>query len=546
MKKVHPLHFIEELQFDIETDDIIKARLVMAHFAEMDERTQRAALDEMNRAPGGFVITLLAGVLAVSAEGGKHLPMLKELLYSKALDNPDLLVRILMQETKPAHRVVLAEIAGEIKLESATPVLLAILSKEKDEKALRGVMLALGSIGDSSAVNPVSEFLYSAGSELVIAAIESLGLLGTPTAIQRLFEKLGGDQNLDNMILDVFAGSQETKALECLNALLSAKFAYLRSAAKQRLIRIGNKAVPVLINNLLYDDPDLLIHTLNVLGGIGDASAIAPIRKLLHNEPADANVRFAAYEALGFLPIAQGAFILAQGLEDEVENVRAAAARAIDHNYNTVLAAGLKNLIRDEDAGLRPISRVIIDAECDTIFSDLIEDDIFRDFALSYLHREAHPEIRDHFADLLKERGQETVAAAEETSAEARRTLKVYAVDDSRMVLNIYRSALHRLGCDPVLFEFPADAVRQVASDKPDLIFTDLNMPDINGVELARAVRRHFTSEQLPIIMVTTQSEGRDSETAVQAGINAILRKPFTEETLRSAMQDVLREHELS
>ena len=141
------------------------------------------------------------------------------------------------------------------------------------------------------------------------------------------------------MILDVFATDQSPEAIERLNEGLSSHFAHLRNAAKQRLRDMGGKAVPVLIGNLHHDDPDLLIHTLNVLGETGDESAIVPIRKLLHNEPKDANVRFAAYEALGMLPVEKGAFALAQGLSDPVENVRAAAAAAIDRNYSTMLAA---------------------------------------------------------------------------------------------------------------------------------------------------------------------------------------------------------------
>ena len=211
-------------------------------------------------------------------------------------------------------------------------------------------------IGDPSATTPISEYLYASSVELVIAAIQALGTLSTPTAIQRLAEKLGADHDLDYMILDVFAASQEPEALDRLNDTLSAQLAHLRNAGKQRLLDIGRKAVPVLISNLRYDDPDLLIHTLNVMGDIGDESAISPIRKLLHNEPRDANVRFAAYEALGKLPMAKGAFALAQGLSDPVDNVRSAAASAIDHNYNTVLAAGIKNMVRDENPAERLIS----------------------------------------------------------------------------------------------------------------------------------------------------------------------------------------------
>lgn len=541
MTDIDPRHFIEELRFDIKTNDLIKARLVMAHYTEMDARTRRLALFELSRASDRFVFTLLVGLLAATPESDDDMPMVRELLYSKALDDPDALIQMLMREGQPGHRVVLARLAGEIKLDAATPILMDMLNEAHDQKVLRGAITALGMIGDASASTPISEFLYSGSVELVIAAIQALGALGTPTALQRLFEKLGADSDLDHMIVDVFACSQEPEALERLNVLLSAKHAHLRNDAKQRLVEIGRKAVPVLMGNLRCDDPDLLIHSLNVLGAIGDESAISPIRKLLHNEPNDPNVRFAAYECLGFLPMAKGAFALAQGLEDPVDNVRAAAARAIDHNYNTVLAAGIKNMIRDEDPAERTIARTIMEGECDTIFLDLVQDDLFRDVAVEHLSRQAHKDIRDHFVRLLKANKQAETAAVilAGSVAEARSSLKVFAVDDSRMILNIYRTVLHNLGCDPVLFEFPAEALRQVAAAKPDMIFTDLNMPDISGVALTRAVRKHYTKAQLPIIMVTTQNESQDNDAALEAGVNVILNKPFNEKMLRAAMQEV-------
>jgi CheY-like chemotaxis protein len=543
MTDINPQHFIDELRFDIKTNDQIKARLVMAHFGEMDAQTQRTALLELSRSPDAFVFPLLVTVLAGALEADNAPPAVKELLFSKALDNPEMLAQMLIREVKPNHRLVLAEVAGEIKLEDATPILLSILSEEQDEKMLRGAIRALGMIGDPSATTPISEFLYAGSVELIIAAIQSLGMLGTPTAIQRLAEKLGSDADLDYMILDLFSTSQEPEALARLNATLSAQHAHLRNAGKQRLIDIGPKAVPVLIANLRYDDPDLLIHSLNVLGAIGDESAITPIRKLLHSEPKDANVRFAAYEALGLLPTAKGAFALAQGLNDPVDNVRAAAAGAIDRNYNTVLAAGIKNMIRDESASERPISRTIMDAECDTIFLDVIQEETFRDFALEYLCRQAHGDVRDHFAALLKTHGRAELSAAisSSTCVERGQALKVFAVDDSKMILNIYRSVLHNLGCEPVLFEFPAQAIQRIAAEKPDLIFTDLNMPDISGVELTRAVRERYPKEALPIIMVTTQNECQDNEAALKAGVNAILNKPFNEQMLRAAMQAHLK-----
>jgi CheY-like chemotaxis protein/HEAT repeat protein len=539
MADINAQHFLEELRFDIETKDQIKAGLVLSHFDEVDDKTKKMALFELSKAPDTFVMPLIVNFLAENPDPGQTQLALKEILFSKALDYPDTFTRMLIREVKPNHKIILLEVAGEIRLESATAILLSTLNDDQDERVLRGTINALGMVGDASVTTSISEFLYSGSVELIIAAIQALGQLSTPTAIQRLSEKLGADKDLDYMILDVFACSQEPEALERLNAMLSAQQAHLRNAGKQHMVDIGPKAVPVLIQNLRYDDPDLVIHTLNVLGIIGDESAIGPIRKLLHNEPKNANVRFAAYEALGLLPVARGAFALAQGLCDPVDNVRAAAAAAINHNYNTVLAAGIKNMIRDENGAERPICNTIIDTECDAIFLDAVEEDFFQGYAVEYLGRKAHPDTRAHYLDLLRANEREQIADTIEgsVSAQDRKALKVFAVDDSKMVLNIYRSVLHNLGCDPLLFEFPKEAIDQVRSLKPDVVFTDLNMPETNGVELTKTIRQWFPKAQLPIIMVTTQNECQDNDAAYAAGITDILQKPFNEESLRASLE---------
>jgi CheY-like chemotaxis protein len=81
--------------------------------------------------------------------------------------------------------------------------------------------------------------------------------------------------------------------------------------------------------------------------------------------------------------------------------------------------------------------------------------------------------------------------------------------------------------------------LKAVKSDPPDFIFTDLNMPHINGIELIREVRRRFGKRTLPIVMVTTQNEIQDNEAAVDAGVNAILHKPFTAADLAKVMADL-------
>ena len=541
MTEINARDFIEELRFDIREKDLIKAKLVLSKLGVVDDTIRKMALFELNRAEDTFAIALIVNLIAEYRNLFRTYPQLKEILYAKSLYHPELLLSMLAREAKRENRVVLVEVAGEIRLEDAASQLMGILNEDEDEPVIKAVINTLGLLGETSATTAISEYLYSGSLELTIAAIYALGQLASPTAFQRLAEKLGADTDLDIMILDVFAADQSPAAIERLNEGLSSHYAHLRNAAKQRLRDMGGKAVPILINNLLHDDPDLLIHTLNLLGEIGDESAISPIRKLLHNEPKDANVRFAAYEALGLLPVEKGAFALAQGLADPVENVRTAAASAIDRNFSTMLAAGLKNLIRSGDAEARQVTETVLNAGCEVIFTNLLEDETFQACAVTFLGEKAHPDIRSRFLAVLKKNGFDDLAAriADSVDVETAQALKVFAVDDSKMILSIYRGALHSLGCAPQLFEFPAEALKAVATDPPDLIFTDLNMPHINGIALILEIRRQFDKSALPIVMVTTQNETQDNEAAFEAGVNAILHKPFTADDLGRALKDL-------
>ena len=540
MTEINAKDFIEELRFDIREQDMLKAKLVLSKIGAVDESIRKMALFELNRAEDTFAIPLIVNLIADYKDLARAYPQFKEILYAKSLYQPELLLSMLTRERKRENRVVLVEVAGEIRLEDAASQLMGILNEDEDEPVIKAVIQTLGLLGETSATTAISEYLYSGSLELTIAAIYGLGQLASPTAFQRLAEKLGDDPDLDIMILDVFAADQSPAAIERLNEGLSSHYAHLRNAAKQRLRDMSAKAVPVLINNLLHDDPDLLIHTLNLLGEIGDESAIAPIRKLLHNEPKDANVRFAAYEALGLLPVAKGAFALAQGLTDPVENVRTAAASAIDRNFNTMLAAGLKNLIRSGDTEAQKVTETVLNAGCEVIFTNLLEDETFQNWSVTFLGEKAHPDIRTRFLELMKKNGHDDLVGRIAPTADSKpeTALKVYAVDDSKMILSIYRGALHSLGCATQLFEFPAEALKAVASDPPDMIFTDLNMPHINGIELIREVRRQFDKSALPIVMVTTQNETQDNDAAYEAGVNAILNKPFTADDLATALKE--------
>lgn len=531
-------HMVEEIQANIETGDLMKAKLVLSHIGEVDDKTKNRLIYELSRGKMTFAVPLLLFLLEEHAEVAESMPVIRETLLSSMLAYPEHLLQFL-QNPEIRNKTELIRIAADLKYEDATPILIDLVINSTNEDEILLLIEALGQIGEPEATNTLTDFLYAANRELIIASVQSLGMVGTPTAMHRLAERMGTDNELDFMILSIFAEVQDQVSLEKLNETLASHYAHMRTYAKKELVKIGPKAVPFLIENLNRRDPDFLIHTLNVIGDIGDESAVVPIRKLLQNEPRSANVRFAAYEALALLPLRKGAYTLTAGLSDNEDHVCVAAARAIDQNFSEILAAGIKNLLRAKNDEARHITKIIVNAQVDKIFLSLAVEDFFQEMALIYLPH-THKDTRQHYHDLLVENGIEDFAKRMLGDEQEEDKPKVVAVDDSRMILNIYKATLHELGYDPVLFEFPASAIEWLQEQKPLMVLTDLNMPDITGVQLTEEIRKKYSPDELPIIMVTTQNEANDNEAANQAGVSKIIHKPFNAQSLKTAMDEFI------
>lgn len=539
MAEINPQHMIEELQDNVKTGDMLKAQLVLSHIADADNKSRNKLIYILSRADVEFSVPLMLFLLTEQMEVAEEMPIIRETLLSTLIAYQDRLPELLTS-SKISDKAELIRVVGELRLEEATPALLDIAATSEDEAQIQLIIDSLGLIGDPQAINLLTDYLYAANRQLIIAAVQALGQVGTPTAMHRLSERMGTDNEIDYMILSIFSEVQDQISIDKLNDTIRSHYAHMRTFAKSELVKIGAKVVPALIENLLQNDPDFLIHTLNVLGEIGDESAIVPIRKLLDNEPKSANVRFAAYEALALLPLKKGAYTLTAGLLDKEDHVCVAAARAIDKNFSPILGAGIKNMLRGPEDEARHVAKIIVNGQVDNVFLYLAEDEVFQELALIYLPH-AHRDIRDHYQLILQKNGHDDFAR--KVTADEDKTVrpKVVAVDDSRMILNIYKATLHELGYEPILFEFPSSAIEWLKSEKPLMVLTDLNMPDITGIQLTERVREKYSAKLLPVVMVTTQNESQDNDAAYAAGVSAILHKPFNSKTLGEAMQKVLK-----
>lgn len=78
------------------------------------------------------------------------------------------------------------------------------------------------------------------------------------------------------------------------------------------------------------------------------------------------------------------------------------------------------------------------------------------------------------------------------------------------------------------------EALRALPREKVDMVITDINMPNINGLELVSFVRNNPAYSQIPIIIVSTEASERDREKGIALGANAYLVKPFDPQDLQS------------
>jgi CheY-like chemotaxis protein len=534
---------LTELRHVVAAGDIIKGTILLNHFDQLDAKGQNQFLAHLAGLEGEFVVTLLARLLVSEREIAIPQAVIRNLLLGRVMKSPRQLLNLLTSD-QVRQKQVFVELAGEIQYEEAIPVLEEILATTTDDPALmKACLIALGNIGDPAPTNTLSDFLYSGHRELVIAAINALSNIDTPTSVQRLVERMGTDSDLDLIIIDALANLQDALALEQLNKELNSPYAYIRNHVKSRLAKIGAKAIPMLVANLASLDADLLVHSLNVLGYIGDLSAVRAMRKLLHEEPADANVRFAAYESLGMMPLAKGAYVLAEGLTDPVDQVRIAAAKAIEWNCDDILIAGVRNLVGQGGREAEYVVEAFLNSESHKVVFSIIDLPAFQDLAVKFLNSKAHPDLKKRYAELFRDKGYGELAdklVADKIGGKEKKPL-VFAVDDSRMILSIYKNTLYQLGMESQLFEFPAPAIEKAIAHKPDVLLTDLNMPDITGIELTRQLRALYSPRDLPIIMVTTQSDSPDHREAYEVGVNMILSKPFTAEQVGAAIQEVLQ-----
>lgn len=118
------------------------------------------------------------------------------------------------------------------------------------------------------------------------------------------------------------------------------------------------------------------------------------------------------------------------------------------------------------------------------------------------------------------------------TSAARKALPHILVVDDALSVRNSLKQLVEDMGMVAITARDGMEAVERLMDNKPDVVLTDLEMPNLNGVELTTYIRNQDTLKDLPVIMITSRSQAKHRELADQAGVDHYLTKPYNDTEL--------------
>ena len=105
--------------------------------------------------------------------------------------------------------------------------------------------------------------------------------------------------------------------------------------------------------------------------------------------------------------------------------------------------------------------------------------------------------------------------------------IRILVIDDEPLNHQLVSKALEKLDCQILSAEDGTSGIARARTLKPDIIITDVMMPDINGYEVTRLLRREAQFYSTPILVLTAQAGLKDKLHAFEVGADDYLSKPF-------------------
>ncbi len=479
--------------------------------------------------------------------------MIRNTLKTLLLENEEKTVEGLSADD-PFIRKFCTDIAGQRKYVTAAPHLIAMAKEETQTAALFEQLSALADILPSDALDLFRRHSHHSDPLISALSIEMLGTYNDTESVKDLcgmVVKSEMEQHYEECDLATakaiwaLGKIRNNEAVAFMASRIHHRNPTARRLIHQELVRIGDEAVNFIAPTFEGDSADDKIMAANILGQIGTRDcAEVLVRAFDKGAATDANIRFAVYEALGRTRYKQRPICLAAALDEEEELVLMAVVMALDDQLNETIENRIMEIASAENAGSDRLLRAVVAGEAFNLFKLIYYNDrkLARRLVESIM-KANDQDLIQKYRIKLEEIGDEMAktAAARLGRTQINDSAKsVLTVDDSRAMLNFYRSALSSMNLIIISASNGKEGMELIESGCSfDIILSDMNMPVMDGIEFTRKVREKPQFAEIPIVMVTTESEKSQTELARKAGVNHFLTKPFTPEAIREVVNRI-------
>lgn len=459
-----------------------------------------------------------------------------------------------LQHPSTAVQLLCVRRAAEDKSDSVKDALISLLASKTESEFTSEIIRALANYKDPALVDVLLPYLKHEDYAVVAWAMKALADLHDAKVRDALMSMVSSSRDAQDvdagcdlrtaLAIENLAGFAEDATNQFLIGYIHNPNPSFRRVVISSLATVGESVLSALEKCLETGDKDEKIMAANIIGMAGNKAG-ADVLVAYLEKAEDGNLRFAIYEALGRINSMRSIIGLTDGLAETDELVLIAVATALDHICNPGVVKVLNETLAKQDAQSKAVLNAIITSHARKLFGALYKDGQHRETLLAAVAASGDKESIGAFrAELEKLEDDQAIKDAERLSLEdagGAHEKRLLAADDSKAMLFFYKGVAADLGMELVTVEDGKKAFDYLQIDSEfDLIITDMNMPNMDGIELTREIRKCADWAKIPILMATTESEKSQSELATQAGVNDFITKPFNKEDFKAKIAQML------
>lgn len=515
---------------------------ILQNFSGKDMIEQITILDEIQANGQHEAIPALFEIYAVPLADVAVDEMVYHALFS-LLKGREAAILAGLGHGSPRVRTLCVKAAGENRIDAARPRLVELLQTSSHEtELLTETVRSLAKMEAPELLDILLPYIHHQDATIAGLAMDKAASSGEARGRDALCSYISSvcpDGRTDECLgvglaFAKLGGFTDEKTIAFLISHIHNHNPTIRKIVHQQVVKAGEAALPLLAGVLSTGDKDEKIMAANVIGLIGHKNGANIITGLLDShETIDANLKFAAYEALGRIPSMRSIVGLTDGLAESDEMILIAVITSLNDIYNPGVAKALIEALA-KDAGHRArILAALVATRAGKLFTAVFQDGRYSDELITMLAASHNRESIAFFKELLPSMAGEKAAELLkklESGAQGAGEKFILAADDSKAMLFFYTSALAGRDVCLTTAEDGQQAFDLLKSgQRVDLLVTDLNMPNMDGVELVKKIRNSLKLD-IPILMASTESEKSQTELARQAGVSDFITKPFSKE----------------